>query len=131
MREIKFRAWNKVGKFMLEWKDFIQYELDQMAIVGNDYRIFNDSEFILMQYTGLKDKNGVEIYESDICTLTNPFTGEIVHGYAYVVFSFEYVGGWVLTSNGKDTITIGTRTDQVEVIGNIYTKTLNYWRSYE
>ncbi|MCX6145684.1 MAG: YopX family protein [Candidatus Kapabacteria bacterium] len=118
--KIKFRAWNKVGKFMLEWEDFIQYELDQMAIVGNDYRIFNDSEFILMQYTGLKDKNGVEIYEGDILTLINPFTGEIAHGYTYVVFSFEYIGGWVLTSNGKDTLTIGTRTDHIEVIGNIY-----------
>jgi uncharacterized phage protein (TIGR01671 family) len=65
MREIKFRAWCKQEKCFVT--DFI---IDRL---GNEYQ-YNKCEFwgddrdvILMQYTGLKDKNGVEIYEGDVC----------------------------------------------------------------
>lgn len=62
-REIKFRAWHKTKKFMdTAW--FIDWEHGQVA-----HRAHNVSQLencILMQYTGLKDKNGKEIYEGDI-----------------------------------------------------------------
>jgi uncharacterized phage protein (TIGR01671 family) len=54
MREIKFRAWIKDSERM-------NYSF---TILENPY-IPND-EVVLMQYTGLKDKNGKEIYEGDI-----------------------------------------------------------------
>ncbi len=63
MREIKFRAWDDLQKQMRPWRD------------RNDIEVLSDGtvrhiwpKLVLMQFTGLHDKNGKEIYEGDIIT---------------------------------------------------------------
>ena len=58
MREIKFRSWIKSDNHMFYDFGFVEHP-----------RTTETDRSILMQYTGLKDKNGVEIYEGDILKL--------------------------------------------------------------
>lgn len=75
MREIKFRAWHKTEKKMYE---VFGIDFDSKEIcIHRDPNFYECDGWIdfkhieLMQYTGLKDKNGKEIYEGDIVDLEN------------------------------------------------------------
>ena len=66
MREIKFRAWDKKQKKMIPVTG-IDFEFPQV----DEYGVLHPMvDVILIQFTGLHDKNGKEIYEGDIANIT-------------------------------------------------------------
>ena len=66
MREIKFRAWHNNAKRYME--DLCLYlDSGELGDVSECFHnLENKEDYVLEQYTGLKDKNGKEIYEGDI-----------------------------------------------------------------
>ena len=110
MREIKFRAWDKLNKemFNVEIMDFQERKVYRDTV---SYCKFENIE--LMQYTGLKDRNNKEIYEGDIIFL---------HGSKYKVIFKTEGARFVLRNNEFELeITfINNNNERMEIIGNIY-----------
>ena len=104
MREIKFRCYDKQTGQMRHTFEGWSENTDVLSDVFN---IINDYGYEIMQFTGLTDKNGVEIYESDIV--------EFKSGIRTFV---EYCNsGFVINSN--NTSLHGNR-NYITVIGNIH-----------
>jgi len=70
-REIKFRAWDKENKTMFCLDDFTDLGNELLKQIDKTGEYDLEKDFIWMQYTGLKDKNGKEIYRGDIMFNSN------------------------------------------------------------
>ena len=123
MREIKFRGMDEKGIWHYGSLMLVGKNQDKPCILetlDNGYIRYKVIPETVGQFTGLYDKNNVEIYKDDIVSLTDPYNNCTAREGAKVVFSYEYVGGWVITANGKDFLNMGTRTKYLKVIGNIH-----------
>jgi len=114
IRNIKFRAWTKEQKQMVEVVELNFYQATMASIYGDyasgerewDLKDFENVE--LMQYVGLKDKNGTEIYEGDV----------IVWEYNEIPQEVKWdnsIGGY-----STKRYHLWRAINKMEVIGNIY-----------
>lgn len=110
MREIKFRAWDNRKKQILNYGSLVDCAFFYMC---------NSCDYEVMQYTGLKDKQGVEIYEGDIVEFIT--FGFDVERFVTVI---EFKNASFRLKNGRNLFYFGqtdfTKLDDCRVIGNIY-----------
>ena len=144
MREIKFRAWDTIGKEMYfnypnRWGNMKVKEADglmtmdlEQVVVGLNgtlyildecgrYTYLREGEAVLMQFTGLKDKNGKEIYEGDIVEYEEPsFESEVLRSPVIFIagaFGLDGTNGHFNPSFYR----LGKfAKNDLEVLGNIY-----------
>ena len=113
MREIKFRAWNETIIDILEKP--MEYYGDWNSIRHMARHKQYDDDIIIMQFTGLKDKNGKEIYEGDL------INGKMFPKPVTIVYLEDRASfGWEYGNKAFGTMEDLMDTLEYEVIGNIY-----------
>ena len=122
MKKIEFRAWLKREKQMVDIRE-INFVSEQISFETKDdilFALFDEIE--LMQYVGIKDKNGKKIFEGDILNICGFIDRDVVeydnYYVSYVLKSYDKNGEVIcITPLIKYS---SFNSPKLEVIGNIY-----------
>ncbi len=126
-REIKFRAWHKKTEIMFDVMEinFVNKLVEcykDHGKAGCIHAGFKLNKIEVMQFTGLKDKKGVEIYEGDILKATSQNIDLAIVEIGEYLEDAEatYCGVFIKLKDGKEYGLSSQETEFAEVIGNIY-----------
>lgn len=127
---LQFRAWDKVAKVMIYHIEqtydglgyFKENENIEDYVSDISFGCFSDwlenEQFVIMQSTGLFDKNGVEVFEGDVVEIIydyEPFIGVVVYDLGET--DFKATNGNEDYGNNFQYLTVG---ESIKVIGNVY-----------
>lgn len=112
MRDLKFRAWDKVKK---EWVMVGFHIIGEVTVFDmlNGYRMQDFNNIEITQFTGRVDNNGMDIYEGDVCILPIDFGPAGTHLYE-VQIHWTDDQGWQLRD------WMWKEGHRIEVVGNIF-----------
>lgn len=114
MREIKFRIWDKKVKCFFLPNLEVQQSGKNTFTFGFSSKVKHPENHPLMQYTGLKDKNGKEIFEGDIVEIDEDenLTGEVMYD--------KDRAGFIMYFDDAPADIHFEDSDILQIIGNIY-----------
>ena len=133
-REIKFRAWDESAKKMMYDNATAMHDVDLWdGVRASTVSLINQRlsmDFIWLQFTGLKDKNGVDIYEGDVLERTGHLYEVVFHEGGFcakklkgeIEVEYELFGmhrGYFLAFYQRKTEVIGNRYENPELMGGI------------
>lgn len=120
-REIKFRAWDSNDKkWLFDYEKLGGFSLiGEVVLFGliSKYSLSYYRHIQIMQYTGLKDKKGNEVYEGDIIQRMHELSNSIVEG-EIVFYNGSFRIKWVGDTNFNDILHIHLK--DIIVVGNIF-----------